>query len=260
MLNRRTILTLTILALLITGCKKQSYKGELSPGEGAVQTEDTNTFVPKNQNYTTMKAKVNLRVSTIDILSLKATVNVEVGNHLMISMQPLLGIEMFRVICNQDSIIFLDKFTGSYIAEPYKYFTDKNFNLNYEMIEGLLCNRYFDPIKESYKNLTIKEVEGDSVLHCQAPNYYVEFVVRGSINRTLFSTNDGTEYVMADYNQFAKEGEYTFPKAAVCTLSSKKLNFSANIEFEQVEFNEPVTIVTAIPSSYKKSKFESLIK
>ncbi len=266
MLNNSVLKTATLLVAAflltvgITSCKKEKYSGEKSPGTGAVTEQEENWFIPKNHDFSTMKAKVSLSISALSFFNIKTTVSVERGKRLMISMQPLLGIEMYRVTCTQDSIIFIDKMLRSYVAEPYRYFTDKNFNLNYEMIEGLMCNLYFDPLKQNYKSLTIKEMGADSVFHCQAPNYYVEFFVQNNINRTLFSTNDGTEYVMADYNTFQNIGGYTFPMAAVCTLSSQKLTFSANIGFDEVEFNVPVTIVSNIPGSYKKSSLESLLK
>ncbi len=262
MLNNKylSIILTAVLTLTLAGCRKQKYSGEQSPGTGSEAGQVT-WYVPENPNYNTLKAKASLSISNLSLLGgVKANVSVAVGRALMISLQPLLGIEMYRVTCTQDSIIFIDKMTRSYVAEPYKYFTDKNFNLNYEMIEGLLCNRYFDPLKDNYKSMTVKSQGTDSVFHCQAPNYYVEFFVQKTINRTLFSTNDGTEYVLADYNAFQTTDGYTFPMAAVCSLSSKKLSFSTNINFESVEFNHDVTITSNIPSGYKKSIFETLLK
>lgn len=262
MLNNKylAVLCVALLTLALAGCKKQKYSGEQSPGTGS-DAGQVSWYVPQNQDYSTLKAKGSLTLSNVSLFGgIKANVSVAVGRALMISVQPLLGIEMYRVTCTQDSIIFIDKMSRSYIAEPYKYFTNKDFNLNYEMIEGLLCNRYFDPVKENYRGMTIKTVGTDSVFHCQAPNYYVEFLVNKTINRTLFSTNDGTEYVLGDYNMFITSDGYTFPMAAVCTLSSKALSFSTNISFESVEFNQDVTIVSTVPSGYSKGVFEKLFK
>lgn len=263
MLSKRALIAVGTLlfTLALTGCKKQRYSGEQSPGTGADVGEVT-WYVPQNQNYNTLKAKALITMSNLSLFGgIKSTINVAVGRSLMISIQPLLGIEMYRVTCTQDSIIFIDKMTRSYVAEPYKYFTSKDFNLNYEMIEGLLCNRFFDPVKDNYRNMTLKVMGNDSVFHCQAPNYYVEFLVQKTINRTLFSTNDGMQYILADYNNtYQTQDGYTFPMSAVCTLSSPKLSFSTNINFESVDFNQDVTIVADIPSGYSKSKFESLIK
>lgn len=266
MWNRRVIkpliviLSVMAISFVLQGCHKEKYKGAQSPGNGSIETPNGDWFQPKNQSYTTMKAKATLQLSIAGPISVKANVNVEVGRQLMISMQPLFGVELYRVTCTQDSIIFIDKLTRSYIAQPYSYFTDKNFNLNYDMIEGLLCNRYFDPLKENYKNLSVLANGTDSVFHCQAPNYYVEFSTNKTLNRTLFSTNDGAEYVMADYNTFRTTDGVSFPMYAICSLSSRKLNFTANIKFDTVTFNTPVTIVNNIPDSYSKSSVEALIK
>lgn len=241
------------IMVFMSGCK--SRKGTAINGKIASQV----ATAMQNQNYRTVKMKVAVDVPNVLPLKVKGVINVEVGKALMVSVQPLLGIEMYRLVCNADSVLFLDKMQHTYVAEPYSKFTDKNFNLNYGMIEGLLCNRYFDPLEENFKDVAITSDGVNTTYRKQAPSYYVEFLQREYLMRTFFSTNDGAQYVSGEYNSFQQFGGYVFPKAAVCAVSSNKMSFSMNISFESVEFDKDVSIAASLPSGYQKQTIESLI-
>ena len=260
MLNRNHLRQLSIFVTLLatiiclSGCK--SKKGAVTSGKIASQV----TASMQNQSYRTVKMKVSIEVPNILPMKVKGTISVETGKRLMISVQPLLGIEMYRVVCNTDSIIFIDKMQHTFMAEPYAKFTDKNYNLNYNMIEGLLCNRYFDPLDENFKDVAITSDGSNTIYRKQAPSYYVEFLQREHLMRIFFSTNDGTQYVSGDYNSFQQMGEYVFPKAAVVSLFSKSMSASMNIGYDSVEFDRDVNIVSSLPSGYQKQSIESLTK
>lgn len=240
----------------VSGCKNKTELPALQPAESP---NNRITESPNNQNYRTLKAKASLSLPMINSLNIKATVSVEVGKSIMISLQPLLGMEMYRIVCTQEYIIFIDKLTHSYMAEPYKNFTDKNYNLNYDMVEALLCNRFCDPLQEDYNDFTSSCDAETTIYRKQAPNYYVEFLTQSNqIYRTTFASNDGNQYVMADYNSFSKKDGYDFPMAAVCNVRSEKFPLSFNIAFESVEFNADVTISETFPSGYNKLSLETL--
>lgn len=241
------------IMVFMAGCK--SRKGTTIDGKIASQV----TTAMQNQNYRTAKMRITVDMPNLLPVKVKGVINVEVGKALMVSVQPMLGIEMYRLVCNADSVIFLDKMQHIYVAEPYSKFTDKNFNLNYGMIEGLLCNRYFDPLEENFKDVAITSDGVNTMYRKQAPSYYVEFLQREYLMRTFFSTNDGLQYVSGDYNSFQQFGGYIFPKAAVCTVSSSKMSFSMNISFDSVEFDKDVSIAASLPSGYQKQTIESFI-
>lgn len=263
--RKHFIILISALAILmaLSGCK--SKKSMVSSGKtGSISQQNIEspnhqiTESSINQDYRTLKAKATLSLPTMNI-KIKATVSVEMGKNIMISLQPLLGLEMYRIVCTQEHIIFIDKLTHSYMAETYKNFTDKNYNLNYDMVEALLCNRLCDPLQENYKNLETVNQGETTVYRKAAPNYYVEFVTQsGSIYRTTFASNDGSQYVMADYSAFTAIGRYTFPMSSVCNIQSKQFPLSFNVNFEEVTFDGDVNIVETFPSGYNKLSLETL--
>ncbi|MCQ2335560.1 MAG: DUF4292 domain-containing protein [Paludibacteraceae bacterium] len=256
--KKHFIIVITTIAVLLaaSGCKN---KTELPALPATESPNHRITASPNNQNYRTLKAKAVLSLPMINRLNVKATVSVEVGKSIMISLQPLLGMEMYRIVCTGEHIIFIDKLTHSYMAEPYKNFTDKNHNLNYDMVEALLCNRFCDPLQEDYKDFTESCDAETTIYRKQAPNYYVEFLTQNNlIYRTTFASNDGSQYVMADYNSFSIKDGYSFPTAAVCNVRSEKFPLSFNVTFESVEFNADVTISETLPSGYNKLSLETL--
>lgn len=248
------VFAIIVLMTGLTSCK--SKKGVVADSKIASQVRTA----MQNQKYRTVRMKVTFDAPSVLPMRVKGVISVETGKHLMISVQPLLGIEMYRVVCNADSIIFIDKMQHTYMAEPYSKFTDKNYNLNYGMIEGLICNRYFDPLDENFKNMAVTSDGTNTVYRKQAASYYVEFLQKEHLMRTFFSTNDGSQYVSADYNSFQQFGTYFFPKAAVCTLFSKQMAFSVNVSFDSVEFDKVLNIQASLPSGYEKQTIESLTK
>lgn len=246
-----------MLLLLLGGCK--SRKAGVTTTSTVKQEQSAEMF--RNQDYKTLKAKASVSMPMLSAMSVKASLSLEVGKGFVISLQPLLGLEMYRIICSTDSIIFIDRLSHTYMADPYKNFTNKDYNLNYGMLEGLFCNRFFDPLEENFKDMSVISNGSGSICRKQAKNYYVEFTTEsGSIYRTNVSKNDRSEYVMADYSAFQQYGKYTFPTQAVCNVQSQKFPLSLNISFSSLEFNTDVFVSESVPSGYKKVSIESLTK
>lgn len=242
-----------ILLSGLSGCK--SKKSAVTDTKIGSQVEAT----MQNQDYKRLKMRVKVEVPNLLPMKMSGTIMVETGKRLMVSVQPLLGIEMYRLVCTADSVIFLDRLQHTCVAEPYSSFTNKSYNLNYGMIEGLICNRLFDPLDEGFKDVEVTTAADATIYRKKAENYYAEFTQKdGKLWFTTISTHDGTHYVSGTYNNFTEKDGYTFPQEAVCNVKSAKYSLSMNISYDNITFNGDVSISSALPSGYKKQTIESL--
>ncbi len=61
-----------------------------------------------------------------------------------ISIQPFMGIEMFKAELNPDSIIVFDKMNRRYYVINYNYFTERfGVDIDFNSLQALISNQFF---------------------------------------------------------------------------------------------------------------------
>ena len=126
---RRFIWAVSIaFGVLFVGCKtshigeKMKISGEQSESEKRVFSD----CLKNSPDYTSYSVKTSFVITTsAGNLKSKATVRIIKDKILQISVQPFLGIEMFRVRLTNDSVWILDKMGKRYVAESIAAYKSK---------------------------------------------------------------------------------------------------------------------------------------
>ena len=89
-------------------------------------------------------------------LSSRAQLKMVYNERVQISIQPLLGIEMFRVEITADSVKMIDRMNKRYVAEGYEAIkSESGVVLNLQNLQSLLTNRIFIPGGSDISNADI---------------------------------------------------------------------------------------------------------
>ena len=95
-----------ILIVSITSCRT-TEKGLLSDSQKTTEEEAVfSKIVEQQPQYSTATIKCSV---ALDKISSKAQIKMIKGEYIQISLQPLLGIEMFRIMITPDSLYVIDK-------------------------------------------------------------------------------------------------------------------------------------------------------
>lgn len=209
----KNIVLLMLLFIVVSCGSTGTLKNQkLSKAEDKYQfLARTFTSAPKNPELTA-DVKVKIGMGTYD-----ATLMMRWNESIRISVTPLGIMEIMRVECLPDMIVFVDKTTQQYAVEHYANVPYRNFTgLDFYTLQALLWNRIFVPgytdMESISQRIKLSETIGDGVVFTST-EYDYKFNIDES-DRLTKTSKEGLGYsVSVDYKDFkmVSEGHY-FPQ------------------------------------------------
>jgi hypothetical protein len=141
------LLILVCLVASASGCKsrKQLASNDIN---NKFSSEIIEQALAAEMRYETFSAKVSADIKVKgQSNSFKATLRAKKDSAIWISISPALGIEVFRLVCTQDSVKYVDKLNNRFFLGDYKMLNKlTNSDLNFEAMENVLTGNllYFD--------------------------------------------------------------------------------------------------------------------
>ncbi len=271
-MNRKYILPILGLTLLagFSSCKKQK---EISPSKEISRINEQARFDAQLDNtlpFNTFQAKVNM---TLDAgkkpVSVNGTIRIIRDERLQISVQPLLGIEVFRVELTNDSVRMLDRINKRYVAESIVAYREKlPVTVNFSTLQALFMNSMFMPGKENLVSSDFTgfswRTESDGLLVARLKdqdlfnlNFFIDTDDR--LSQTRVSDPRNTQSVTWSYSQFSPTGGVSFPKDSKLEYASSKNMIRAEFVYSKIEINKSLNMQFSVPSSYSRIGLEDLI-
>jgi len=196
-------------------------------------------------NFTTLVGKADIEIdeSGKEPVSFDINFRLKKDSAIWISIAPLLGIEVARVIVTKDSIRIVDRINKVYTARDYKYLEDLlKTHLNFEIMQAVIIGNYF-PYS---KNEKLKSVYEDST-----------FLILSTLNKhqvkRIMEDKDPTKPVIQD---FWIDSNYKINKSKISdeklnrTLEASYTNFF-QVSDKLLPQNIDVSIVASAPLKIK---------
>ena len=186
-----------------------------------------------------------------------------------ISITPLLGIEVARILITTDSVKVLDRLHGKFQASSFEYINRLlQMKVNFETVQALLCGNFF-----AYKK---NENKFNSV-YLEDKYYILSSLTKHKLKRSL-EEKDPNKAVIQDcyidninyritkvtvddqkikktlettYEDFRLADGSMFPFRSHTTITAEK-NFEITIAYSKVETGEPQELPFNIPKSYER--------
>lgn len=262
----------SFLAITSFSCKLQEkenikVKVKSRPTKFLVKQLIENEF-----EFTTISAKAAVTVEDGKKTSFKAHLRIQKDSVIWMSITPLLGIEVARVIITQDTVKLLNRAKSEYFIGDFDYI-NKLFgaDLDYQMLEALLIGNSLDfemddKIRSSVdrrKNLyylsTVKkrkikkEIRKDKdKIKEQAQALWLD-PETFKIKELLLSSIHNENTLTGKYSNYKAVNEELLPYTLNFTLQSKD---SIMIEVDYTKFNEgkSLSFPFKIPSKYEQIK------
>lgn len=226
---------------------------------------DSNEF-----NFTTLSAKAQIEYIDEKSTSFKVHLRIQKDSAIWVSITPLLGIEMARVLITQDSVVFMNRVKSEYFKGDFEYINKMfNVDLDYETLQTLLIgnslefeknekvrtsldrkkNLYYigtekkRKVKKDLRKDKEKLKEQTQIIWLSPENMkIVELLVRDP-ERDQSLDVYFTEHKLID-NQL-------FPYHLQFNIQAKK-NLTLNVDYNKVSLDKDLSFSFKIPSKYEQ--------
>lgn len=136
-----------LIACLLAACK--SSGGTVTSGAEIMKTEEAffSSVLEQSFRFNTLSARMKLDFTGMQQqFSSKVQLKMIYNDRLQLSLQPFLGIEMFRIEMTNDSIKVLDRMNKRYVADNYESLKNElDVEFNFQNLQALFANQLFVP-------------------------------------------------------------------------------------------------------------------
>lgn len=234
-------------------------------GEEVIQVFDS---VMKNEfqfSFLSAKAEVTYTDKRGETNTFDINLRIRKDSAIWISVTPLLGIEVARVLIRPDSIIVLDRLHKNYMKRDYKYFEDwLNTNVNFDMIQAVMIGNYFQYMeKEKLRSLyeeepfvilsTLNKRQARRASEEKDPNKPLiqDFWIDGNfrIAKSRITDEKKDRWVETTYKNFTEVNGHLFPTNLVMTIASTSPTI-IKVDYKKVENADSLQMPFSIPEKY----------
>lgn len=271
--NSRQILFFVLSIVLLTTCKpRQQYIYSTAPVEVKESNELFNDIIESEFSYKTFTAKLNLNLTTGKrSLSSKANIRIVKDQALQISIQPLFGVEMFRLFVNPDTLVFLDRMNKRYLQEPISALKEQYpVGFDFYTMQSAFTNALFVTGKKEVESADYRLFNYNRT---SDHNYYLTakdplsgidyaFTVNSDdrITFTHLLQQEKNHSLQWGYNNFALLNEISFPHKMHITLHSNSKTVDAELLFSDVVTNLPIELTQSVPNGYSRTSIGEIMK
>ena len=261
----------SLLLFMLVGCKSSKKIGTVDSARVKAHNEFFQAMEDKALDFQTLTARLN---ADLDVPGKQVSSRVELkmvkDSVFQLSVQPFLGIEIFRMELSKDSIKIVDRMNKRYLVENYSNLQGKTpIEFNFYNLQALFTNHLFIPgeqvVSRKHFNRFKLNQEGQ----------YAEIKTKDAMGLQYTFKADGEEKLLSTYvsdpqkkyglqwlySDFRLVEEQPFPSLMdVQVLKNGNPTGGVKIYYSRIQINEPLKLSFSIPSRYKRVTFEDILK
>ncbi len=270
MKTNKIIIIAILIATILAGCKTQQTKQQRISQRVSVceLTQKSYDAQPQFSTMNISKMSMSLNYGNMQF-TFRSAVRIATDSILSISIQPALGIEMFRAEFTPKGFIVYDKLNRRYSENSYEYIKlSWGLNVDYKAIEALFSHKLFIPSStnptEICKDFRIEHMADTTSIVSNTPigKYTQQFDIDlNNYRLTMSGLQYENQLVMAiTYSALKSFDKILFPETVHLQTTMTETNVSATLNIEKIKFNEPLNISPINTSRYSKVGFMELLK
>lgn len=273
----RTLLKYSISFLLVLfvglyGCKSKERivqaDSELESKSSSVLFKDV---LHKGLEFSTFSSKLNMTISTgTKTIGSKGNLRIVNNKAIQLSVQPLFGIEMFRLYVEPDYLIVLDRMNKRYVKESFEDLKDKSpIGFNFYSLQSLFTNSLFIPEQsnvsvDDFRKFKYSETQENYLLTASDEKSHIDyaFSINGNdqITLTQLFLPQKNYTLQWNYNQFLLMKNLFFPHEMKIIAATEKSKLSTSFALSDINLDSPMDLETSIPNSYTKIELSEVLK
>ena len=266
----RHIVLLAIIFAFMTACKSSDKARRISlegkKTEYLIQQMKSNEF-----DFDTFSAKSVISVEQDGKKkTFKSTIRIKKDSAIWISITPLFGIEMARVLISNDTVKLINRLEKQYFIGDYEYINSRfNVDLEYEFIQAILMGNSiafefdekikFSIDKEDYylgnlrKRKAKKADDKPKKIEKQKEEVISLWINQDNfkIDRFILSDLTADRFIMGEYKSHVKIEDQLVPEYLHFELQSKEPAI-VELQYSRVSLNQPLKFSFNISSKYEQ--------
>jgi len=261
---RRTGYILLCFVFFISSCRtaKEGVVPVLKDGQARF-----NACLDNAIEYETLQAKVNVEFTRSGkTMSSRATLKMVKGEAVNLSIHPVLGIELFRVVLTPGNFLLIDRMGKRYVSEPIGELEKAlNMKLDFEMLQALFTNQIFYPQQKqpvAFRSFNDSPA-ADGVNYTpkgESTIYDCQFMLdtTGSLIRTTVSDRLERASIQWSYGSFVPLQKKKFPSSVHVAVSFGNENVELLMKSSDFQLDRQIDIDTSVSSRYQKISLDQL--
>lgn len=261
------------MALTLGACgTKRAATGSAAYTSRQAETPTTSTrlnaIAEATGNWTTLSAGGTIGISGSGNLSSKMQMRMERGKSIYISLRPLLGIEVGRLVVVGDSVIVIDKLHKRYIAANASLLSD-GVPVDVTVLQDIFLGRPFVLGEGTFSKSLIGKVKMtnvDGTMVMEPRNQYAGFTYSFAFDgdnriKSVDVTPAGakaTTYSVT-YGNVENTDAGLVAGSVSATSKIKGKAYTLSIDYSGMGWNESVKIDTKIPGGYTRIDSKQLL-
>lgn len=244
--------------------KRSSLEGKKT--EYLIQQMKANEF-----KFDTFSAKSVISVTQDNKkTTFKSNIRIKKDSAIWISITPLFGIEMARVLITVDTVKLIDRLEKKYFIGDYEYINKRfNVDLEYEVLEAILLGNSiafefdekvkFSTDKEDYylgnlqKRKAKKADEKPKKIEKEKEEVISLWINQNSfkLDKFIFSDLTADRFILGEYKNFMEIEDQLIPEYLRFELQSSQ-PAEVELQYSRVSLNQPLKFSFNISSKYEK--------
>ena len=268
-INKYILCLLFMLAL--AGCKTTKKVGTVESTGAKEQSEFFNQMQEQAFQFNTLSARLNV---DLDIpgnnLSSRVDLKMVKDSAFQLSVQPFLGIEVFRLELSVDSVKIIDRMNKRYMADNYANLKGQTpIEFNFYNLQALFSNQLFLPGQQEispkeYNRFKLKQDGPSAEIRVKdAMGLLYTFMADGEekiLSTTISEASD--KYALQwDYSDFRITEGKSFPMRMRADVKADGVSKGGiTLSFSRLQKDIPVNMEFSIPAKYQKISLERVLK
>lgn len=265
---KQKIAIITVCALLIlSGCKTTRSLSKIptitTPISQVIEQIQKNQPQFKTANISKMSLALEMGERKINV---SATCKIKKDSAVFISIQPFLGIELFKAELTTDSMRVFDKMNHRYYVVDYDYFNKRfGVKVDFYSLQSLLTAQFFCIGKKEIQVDSCKlipmaggqnkiEYENNNMLQSTTlmPLYFIQQVILKAKNSTY--------QLETTYADFTVVTGINFPQNILLQATNENTKATCDFSILRVEFNTDLKFSPTNPDRYTRGDIDQLLK
>ena len=275
MTNKQISFFLCLSLLILAGCRSSKQTGTSTETETRRSDKEIFALVEEQAfRFKTLTARLNVDLNLPgNQMSSRVDFKMVRDSAFQLSVQPFLGIEIFRIEIGRDSIKVLDRMNKRYVAENYAALKRQTpIEFNFYNLQALFTNRLFVPGEQEispkhYKRFDYVQQEQGTKTEMRVEDlmkllYTFTADGEGKLLSTRIDEPTGQYTLQWDYADFRLAGnEKSFPmKMDVHLHKTGDALARISLYFSRVQNDVPVKMDFSIPSKYQRISWQQIMR
>jgi hypothetical protein len=267
-MKQKIILCSVIVLLIVSSCKTTrlvSKPTAIKTNAVAQVIEQVKKVQPQFRTANVSKMSLAFNVNEREV-NVSAVCKIKKDTAIFVSIQPFMGIELFKAELMPDSMKVFDKMNHKYYVTDYGFFSKRfGVDVDYYSLQALLSAQFFcvgkkEAISDSCKLNTL--IPGMTNIEFNSENMLqnTEVSPLNLIQKVVLTAKNSDYQLQTEYLDYTMVNGVNFPQKIALQATNQKTKATCDFSILRIEFNTDIKLTPTNPDRYSRGDIDQLLK